>query len=150
MSLYAQQRLAWALGLAGGLPFLAGGLGVWAPPLEPAFDAIRTSLLLYGGVILSFLGGTRWAPPITQEDGRLTPLVLAVAPSVFAWILLIPSAGDLDYRIRAIGMAAGFVGMLVWDMSAIAMGQFPSWYRELRVILTAFAVGALISAAFSI
>lgn len=150
MSLYAQQRFAWALGLAGGLPFLAGAMGVWAPPLEPAFDAIRASLLFYGALILSFLGGTRWAPPITQEDGRLLPLAMAVTPSVFAWMLLIPSPADLDYRTRAIAMAVGFIGMLAWDLSAVAMGQFPSWYRELRVILTAFAVGSLISAAFSI
>jgi hypothetical protein len=50
---------AWALGIAGLLPFVASAAGLWLlAPDWASFAAL--ALLTYAAVIVSFLGGIHW------------------------------------------------------------------------------------------
>jgi hypothetical protein len=56
---------AWALGLAGLIPFVALALLV---ALNPRIkEEAASALLAYGAIILSFLGGIRWGFTVLEE-----------------------------------------------------------------------------------
>ena len=63
------KRLAWALSLAGFIPFLACTLivvilGLENPLADPAIAIFRN----YSVIILSFLGGIRWGHALLRES----------------------------------------------------------------------------------
>ena len=126
---------ALALGLGGLLPFAAGAIASWLPHVGLAAIGLA-ALGAYGAVILSFLGGVRWGAVLFDEAAleRWTPLVLAVLPSLVAWVaLLAPPAPMLALLL------AGLLGQYALDRSAARSGALPAWYARLRTILTAGA-----------
>lgn len=123
------------LGLSGLIPFAAAAAGAW---LLPRWDALLIAGvgLLYGAVILSFLGGVRWGASMAAGAAP-RPYVEAVIPSLFAWC-----AAGLGILWKAeqglLLMAAGLLALGLSD-AARAGGLFPLWYRPLRLVLSVCA-----------
>lgn len=142
-------RTAWALSLAGFLPFAAATLFVLFAARENvwhalAVDAART----YGSVILSFLGGTRWGAGLGRPDaGR--QFALAVIPSLVGWFSLFTAP---VYGVALLALA--FAAQGAWDAfstapaadprSAPVARPLPHWFGRLRAVLTFLVVGALV------
>lgn len=126
------------LGAAGVLPFAVSGLAIFAPADLSEF-AVR-SLVAYGAVILSFLGGVTWGAVIARSrrngaDGVVGRLALSVVPSIIAWIaLLMPLAASLWT------LGASFLALLWLDRRSGRDGLLPDWYARLRLPLTLAAI----------
>ncbi len=136
-------RLAWALGLAGLIPFIAGALAVCMPSLGLAQAGGAATFCNYAACILSFLSGVRWG-----ADGRRTEradggvLALSVLPALVAWIATLtgPFTG---YRWTFVILIAAFAIQGAWDMRSAAL---PDWMGRLRALLTLGALGSLMAA----
>ena len=89
--------------------------------------------MIYGAIILSFLGGIRWGTAIGPYDtgrqslefsasvlGSLAGLAAAFLPAIPALALLI----------------AGFLMQGLWDVMSVDAGRLPAWFGRLRMILT--------------
>jgi hypothetical protein len=121
------------LGLAGVLPFAATALNLhlgW-----PLFDGFALQVfVVYGAVILSFLGGIRWGAAATVGTGAPT-YALAVLPSLAALTcVLLPRPG---LQIAALGGAFALMGLLDGLLPATGM---PPWMRRLRSQLSTAVV----------
>lgn len=130
-------RMALALGLAGLLPLIAAASAMWMPTeWFPATRAL-TFGTLYGGLILSFLGGIRWGAALAPIGARRQALDFAgsVVPMLMALAaLLLPPVLGLS------ALAAGFLLMALWDVMTVEQGRLPQWFGLLRMILTTGAV----------
>jgi Protein of unknown function (DUF3429) len=134
---------ALALGLAGLIPFVAGAICSWGiVPFLAAGQGLRL-IIVYGAIILSFLGGVRWGTAMGPYDakrqafefsasvlGSLAGLAAVFLPAVPALTLLI----------------AGFLMQGLWDVTTVESGRLPGWFGKLRMVLTAGAVVSLIVA----
>ena len=134
----------WAgvLGYAGLAPFAAACLGALLLPGELAAFAART-LIAYGAVILSFLGGITWglcvaSPALPVETAR-REFLYSVCPSLLAWgCLLLPTHPALWL------LAAGVALALAHDWWRADLLELPAWFRTLRWRLSAGATLALV------
>lgn len=139
------------LGLAGLLPFLFGALlslGFNFNPPDRRFDLLFQSdgpriLLVYGTIILSFMGGALWG--FWAHRASFLDLVLSVSPSLWAFACLI--LGATRWRLDGVEplylLAAGFVMILFFDNRAHQDGSAPDWWMKLRFLLTSIAVPCL-------
>ena len=136
------RRLAWALALAGALPFAVAAVALLAADSHVRIPAIA-GLVTYAAVILSFLGGIEWGLAIndayvgTPAEGkdRLRAIAMAwsVVPSLAGWgVLWLPSPHS------QLGAALGLF-VLVWagDLVLARQGLVPSWFVNLRTAVTA-------------
>ena len=126
------------LGLAGLLPFWLPVLLLLVPEI-PAASLVQAQKL-YAAVILSFLGGVHWG--MTVADTRLSTWMRigwSVTPSLMGWIgAMLP--GLLAFTVLVLGFAiAAAVDLIVFSGQAL-------WYRRLRLVLSAGAIGALLAA----
>ena len=135
--------------LAGLLPFFIScwaSLAPWQASAllgleEPAsiigfWQIALLSLLIYGAVILSFMGGARWGAAI--RDWRPDKLLITILPAFVAWLAVIPDglfgAFGLDLAARFSVLLASFVLLLISEL--MASGEWAPWYRTLRMRLT--------------
>ena len=124
---------AWALGVAGLLPFVAGAVGLWSLPPEWAGLA-ALALLTYAAVIVSFLGGIHWGLAMPLTPTRRGLLIWGVLPSLLAWAgLLLNSAWGL------LLMAASLLLCYIVDCKIYRSLQLGAWLG-LRALLTFVAV----------
>jgi len=122
-------RVVLAYGLLGLIPFLAppaiGGLF----PDHAAFAA--RALALYGGLILSFLGGARWAMAVRQDPVDARIVSLAMIPTLVALaVLLLPA------ELRAAQLAVLALALLIHGAWDVWSSGLPGWYPRLRLLLT--------------
>ena len=122
-----------ALGL---IPFWAPSLIAWARP-EFA-DAMRTALAIYAALVLSFLGGARWAFAVTPPSVNGLVVSLAMLPTLVGFGLLLAPAGAQWARLP--GLAVALLVMGAWDLRR---GDPPGWYPRLRGLLTLGAVSGV-------
>lgn len=118
------------LGYAGVIPFAASAALVALANGEVRLLALD-GFLVYGAVILSFLGGIRWGAAATASAGTVRGLVFSVLPSLWAaFFLWWPSD-----HISAWGLMAGFVlmGLADWLYPGLKVA---AWMLPLRVWLT--------------
>ncbi|MBR9900381.1 MAG: DUF3429 domain-containing protein [Rhodospirillales bacterium] len=134
-------------GLTGAIPFVSVSIG--GALSSGAHQSLAYfTLVAYGAVILSFLGGVHWGRAITALDkGAVADkflwvsLGISVVPSLFGWLaLLVPMAIGLPV------LAACFAAMLLIDLQTVKSVQFPSWYGNLRVILSVIVIASLLFA----
>jgi hypothetical protein len=134
-------------GLTGAIPFV--GLSIGGAFLSAAHQSLAYfTLVAYGAVILSFLGGVHWGRAIKAFDqGAVADkflwvsLGISVVPSLIGWLtLLVPLAIGLPV------LAASFAAMLLIDLQTVKSGQFPTWYGNLRVILSVIVIASLLFA----
>ncbi|MBI4723915.1 MAG: DUF3429 domain-containing protein [Rhodomicrobium sp.] len=132
------------LGLAGMIPFAAGALAVCFSPESKAEAAV--ALLIYGAVILSFLGGIRWGFAVLEGRGAgWTAYGLGAVPSLAAWLGAL-NPGPAGLLVLALALSLWFF----FERVAPPALALPAWYMPLRAALTALAVLALTVAAFSL
>lgn len=144
----APPRAAMALGAAGLAPFAAGAIG--ALVARPPADAVLLDgLLLYGAVILSFMGGCRWgfrAAGLTGEDGGEAgdwrAYGVSVLPALWGFFALL-SVDWIGAPAVAAALAAGFVALYVADRFSAGVGAAPPWWPRLRLPLTLGATASL-------
>ncbi|NIY74615.1 DUF3429 domain-containing protein [Thalassospira sp. HF15] len=134
-------------GLTGAIPFVT--LSIGGAFLSAAHQSLAYfTLVAYGAVILSFLGGVHWGRAISAFDQVVgadrflwVSLGISVIPSLVGWAtLLVPLAIALPV------LAVSFAAMLLIDLQAVKSGQFPSWYGNLRVILSVIVISTLLFA----
>ncbi|WP_421693980.1 DUF3429 domain-containing protein [Aestuariivirga sp.] len=134
---------ALSLGLMGLVPFAAGALSLWVPlPFLNAETGLKL-VVVYGAIILSFLGGIRWGTAIGPYDahrqGReFSTSVLGALAGLAA--VFLPAIPGLTLLI------AGFLMQGLWDVTSADAGRLPAWFGRLRMILTAGAVVSLVAA----
>ena len=132
---------ALALGLAGLLPFAGAALSVWfGIPFGPA--AGHSLGVVYGAVILSFLGGVRWGLAIGPYGRRRQSMdfTLGVLGSLAGL-----AAAFLQPIAALTLLITGFLMQALWDVTSVESGRLPGWYGKLRMILTAGAVVSLVA-----
>lgn len=124
-------------GLLGLIPFLAPPLiGLLLPGYRTEAAAV---LGIYGGLILSFLGGARWGMAVGRPEPDSGIVTLSMLPTVAGLTLvLMPDA------VRLPGLAAALSLHWLWDFRSSGL---PAWYPLLRSVLTAGAVGGLVAGA---
>jgi len=134
-------------GLTGTIPFV--GLSIGGAFLSGAHQSLAYfTLVAYGAVILSFLGGVHWGRAIRAFDHGIgadrflwVSLGISVVPSLIGWLtLLVPMTIGLPV------LAASFAAMLLIDLQTVKAGQFPAWYGNLRVILSVIVIASLLFA----
>ncbi|MEL6316955.1 MAG: DUF3429 domain-containing protein, partial [Pseudomonadota bacterium] len=132
------------LGFAGLAPFFALALAAAGGDLQARPVALQ-GLLLYGGVILSFMGGCRWGFSAAGlgSGPDWAPLGLSVLPALLAWAALW-GAPALGAQAAAAVLAAGFVALYLWDVAGARRGETPAWWPALRFPLTIGATAALV------
>lgn len=134
----------WVLGILGLVPFfgaLAGGQLAPAP-----YDGVSVTIFyVYGAIILSFLGGTRWGFEIgarPEGPGNFT-LIFSILPSLLG---LVAAISQYVSSLLGLGiLMGGFMTMWLWDYatSGGSTRRWPLWYRPLRSALTLGAIVAI-------
>jgi hypothetical protein len=132
---------AMMLGLAGLLPFAAAAVSQFVPlPFLPAGFGLQVAIV-YGAVILSFLGGIRWGTAIGPylPERQAMEFITSVLPSLAGF------AAVFMPEILGLGLLiASFLMQALWDVTSVEAGRLPRWFGQLRTMLTAGAVIALI------
>lgn len=130
-------RSALVLGVASLIPFVAGTVVAWLPLLA-AYTTVGLQLVIvYGAIILSFLGGVRWGTAIgpysDRHQGREFGLSV-LAPLAGVMAVPLPLEAGLTLLI------GGYLLQALWDVASVEVGQLPLWFGRLRMILTIGAV----------
>jgi hypothetical protein len=133
------------LGYGGLLPFVALAAAVWV-------DSNRSSLwgdalLVYGAVILSFVGALHWGFAMSQSDmtahQRTHCFVWSVVPALLAWIALLVKYA-ISPKYACVLLVAGFLIHFWQDKRLVKWVSMPMWYLPLRLRLTSVACTSLI------
>jgi hypothetical protein len=132
--------LAVVLGVAGLVPFAVCAFTALTSA-DPARAArFVASLIDYGAVILSFLGGAQWgfvlgsAPPeVLTGSGARTGyrLVLGVSASLVGWLALLVLLLGWEAPALAV-LIAGFVVMMAAESELRGRGLMPAGYTVMR------------------
>lgn len=136
-------KTALILGWAGVVPFWGLALASALRWNLPLIADERAALVGYGAIILSFMAGVQWGLAMRAPDAPDGPatqrlLMLSVLPAIAAWFTLLATPAA-----ALIILAGLFVALLTVDFRVIAQGMAPSWYRSLRIQLTAAVILAL-------
>jgi hypothetical protein len=141
---------ALVLGWAGVIPFASGAIALWLTARGARFESfVVVPLLAYGAVILSFLGGARWALGFRLHgtEAQARAFAFSIIPALTAW------AGVALYRqpLLAFALLAGGHTVQGWfDVTTSTQDSAPAWYPKLRLQLTVAAVATLIVAAAAV
>ncbi|MBG07051.1 MAG: DUF3429 domain-containing protein [Rhodospirillaceae bacterium] len=131
------------LGGLGVVPFAASSAVVMlASPKIAAHSEF--ALLVYGAVILSFLGGILWGRilalgSIEAISKETRTLIASIVPSLIGWIAVLIGPG-LGLPV----LAMAFFLILVTDLIHAKGNLFPAWYPKLRVPLTLAVIPLLL------
>jgi hypothetical protein len=122
------------------IPFI--GLATLAN-IEPSHGILyRGALLLYGAVILSFVGAIHWGVAMMVTDlndqDRRAAYVWSVIPALMAWMTYI-----LSPITAALALVLGFLLQYWRDATLARKIAWPIWYLPLRIRLTLVAILSL-------
>lgn len=129
-------KIAKILGYAGLIPFIALALAVWIAP-SPYPTILANMQVIYGGIIVSFLGAVYWGIGI-ENNGPDWLFVWAVAPAILAWGGLIIGL-QIGYPIIILGLLVA----AVIDGLTLKSGIIDKDYFIFRRNLTILAVASL-------
>ncbi|WP_230427942.1 DUF3429 domain-containing protein [Undibacterium luofuense] len=131
------QKLLTRLGLVGLIPFFLMTLGCWVVHPDWLGYFIKAQLV-YGIVILSFLGGLHWGVTIMARDDNdeqtRKALIWGVIPILIGWF----SIGNM--LIGFIVQVAGFIASYKIDKKLYEAYHMPDWFIRLRLQLTRVVV----------
>ena len=133
-------RIVKVISTLGLLPFSVGVLTTLKfPLLNPSFAPLLIKFsILYGALILSFLGGCLFAfECISQVKPNKSRLWIAILPTL--WALIALQFESFSASILAIG----FLLVYEFDRKSYAAGTVPSWWLSLRLPLTAAVILSL-------
>lgn len=127
-------RSARLLGFSGILPAFAAVLVAIFHDARDIQLFATAIALLYGGLILSFIGGAWWGLAAKQADQSHVQraLVISVIPSLYAWGAVACGWIIADYALSALLLSAGFAVSLYVDKWLIKQGTAPAWWMTLR------------------
>ena len=129
-------------GLAGQIPLAALAVQVASGrPLDAAWTTPALQmLLLYGALMLSFLGGVQCGLAVATADrsDAWRRFGLPILPMLLAW-----GGVWAGRREGLITLAAGYVVWGAYEWWSTGLGEAPSWYGRLRLAFTVVAVAAL-------
>jgi hypothetical protein len=113
------------LGWLGVLPFLLALAGVLM-----GYEEVGLPMFIgYSAVILSFLGGVRWAQALAGQLPK-QDFLYSVIPSLLAWVCLL-----LRPEVALVGLALGFAGTAYLDISGRPLNA-PIAFITLRLRLS--------------
>ncbi len=135
-------KAALMLGWLGVTPFAGFAMAIAAGWPLAATTGLR-SLVFYGAVILSFMGGVQWGlalRPAADRANLSSRLVISVLPAIVAWasVALLPMLAATSV------LATAFALLLVHDIATVRRGLAPPWYTHLRAPLTAVVIVCLL------
>ena len=135
-------RTALGFGLAGLIPFVSGGIGVWVNALGEIRFALPLIIIAYGCLIAAFLGGVRWGAAMQNNETDHLPrhFIISILPTLIALIafmLPLPQAFTL--------LIVLYVAQSVLDLNAVQQDHLTDWYAPLRLLLTAIAALSMTS-----
>lgn len=143
-SMVVPERAA-ALGVAGLLPFVAGAVARFYVPSLLGVP-IDTLVLVYAGLILSFVGGAHWgmASAALGDDAYAYDgprvLTVSVVPSLLAWVFIfLPPLWGLP------AMATAFALVFAIDLWLTRLAYAPAWWLRLRLPLTLAVILSLLT-----
>jgi len=130
------------LGMAGLIPFVLPGIGVWITTGQLS-GFLHTVLIAYALAIASFMAGAQWGfGSVAELDdrARLKVLATSVVPCLVAWAgVFAPFPWPYAFLLAA------FALVLRFDLALVRDGLAPRWYPLLRLPLTAAVGVALLS-----
>jgi hypothetical protein len=137
---------AW-LGYGGALPFVSLAALCWLLPAHAGFWF--GLLLVYGAVILSFVGALHWgfAMTLPQLDAarRSRMMAWSVVPALLAW-----PAGLLPAAPGVATLLLGYLLHYLQDQRLCRDVDLPSWYLPLRLHLSLAAGISLLAGVLAI
>lgn len=138
----APSRVAWLLGAAGLLPFVAGAIALWVAEVEMHARAAQV-LVAYAATILAFLGGLHWG--VAARTGQQpAQFVWGVTPSLLGCAaLLLPVHAALPL------LAASLVACYLVDRRVLPAVGLAGWL-PLRAVLTTVAAASCSAAAMAV
>lgn len=125
------------LALAGLIPFAAMVFFAgWGAP-----DWVERLLVTYAILILAFMSGTLWCLGILREREDARELILSIVLVLAGWpAIIMPFGWAVIWLALAFGVH--FFAEMRWTG-----GQYPGWYRGLRVTLSVAVIAMLALAA---
>jgi len=133
---------AFWLGAGGLIPFFAGAIGLWAAPFAWR-EEILNAMLIYGAVILSFIGAVHWGLALhlpCRESESWRRFGLSVTPALIAWAAL------LTKPVIALSILLLTFSAMYPVEGPVLRGVAPPWYGRLRAWLSAGVVLSLLLA----
>jgi len=129
------------LGYGGLIPFV--GLAILSIAESAHGIMYRGALLLYGAVILSFVGAIHWGAAMLAErlsdQTRRACFIWSVVPALIGWLTYI-----LSPIAAALILVLGFL-LQCWRDDVMAQSiHWPAWYLPLRIRLTIVACASLL------
>lgn len=138
--------IALGLGWAGVFPFAGLALVTIAAPSTTARMS-GGALVSYAAIILGFMGGVQWGLEMARSDDVVRTsagYLCSVVPALAAFaVTLAPPIAALWL------LAAGFAGLLSYDLWRIRQGVAPRWYASLRWQLSLAAIVCLLGSALA-
>lgn len=138
-----ERVLATRLALAGLVPFVVLSLWLAGIPADHVWrDTTIRLLATYAAVVLSFLGGARWALAIAGGYPQARrDIAISILPPLLGW-----AAPFVAPHVAFVLLAVGFAAHGAWDALSGQAGVLPAWLARLRSQLTAAAVVSMIVA----
>ncbi len=137
------KNAAYALGLAGALPFVALAVAAWTTVPERV-PVVERWLVAYGAVILAFVGALHWGLAMRADAVIARPWAVlgwSVAPALAGWIALV-----LPAPAAIVVLMAAFLAHLAMDRRRAAALGAADWYLRLRGALTTLVCASLAAA----
>ena len=135
--------MARLMGFGGLVPFVGCAVLMYSGSPNASVIALFANAV-YGAVILSFVGAVHWGLAM-RADRSPYWYVWSVTPAIMGWLAIVL----LDIKISLLALAIAFT--LAWsvDRQASLRGLIPTWYMQMRHILTAGATVSLLATAFA-
>ncbi len=135
-------RTARLIGFIGLVPFIC--LSLWLYGIAPTHEWREGTVLLllvYGAVILSFIGGARWGLAMAHDDTDGGDYALCIVPPLLGWLTVVT---PVPYAFALLAVA--FAAHGAWDSIAVHQERAPHWYGRLRTVLTLVVVATMLVA----
>jgi len=136
--------LAVVLGLAGLIPFILCGLEATSAN-TPAAAIAAQLLVMYGAIILSFLGGVHWGFTLASSSdvAEQHRLVGGVLPAVLGWLIVGVSLYTQMPVLALLLLIACYILGTAAEWHGHGLGLVPGGYITLRIGITVVVVAIL-------
>jgi len=140
-------KLPWVIALVSVLPFWLGVYGVYQPFDDFSPVSVLSLTTIYGGIYLSFVGGTKWGLVSAAINSSGPKPAWPAVQMLLGLIVLLAGfcAVILPAQLGLSILLAGFMLMALWDLIHSQAGAIIFWYARLRIWITVFSVAPLLA-----